>query len=169
MNARSATKPAKVKKGWYFPVTPPPGDGAQFYVGPYHSLYGCRDMFGSAIYHHPFACHVTGPNPPSNCRITGNGFAYPYDYPFPVPAWEAIVGGDDGSDCVQRTITKGDLKWGWYFLFYGPTGSLAAACKYHKTDAKLAAYNPAYQIGYYYNKACPGAPCFSVGFDTACN
>src|ERR1700685_1140727 len=53
VNARSATKPAKVKKGWSFPVTPPPGDGAQFYVGPYHSLYGCRDMFGSAIYHHP--------------------------------------------------------------------------------------------------------------------
>jgi hypothetical protein len=167
--SQSVNTPAPVKEAWYFPVVPPPGDGAVFYVGPYKTLGGCRDMYGSAIYSHPFACHFTGPHPPSNCRNIGNGFAYPKDYPYPVPPNDAIVGLYEGCDCMKRARTKDDPKTGWYFLFYGPNGSIAAKCKDYKADAKLSAYNPAYQVGYYENMRCPGAPCFSIGFDSACD
>jgi hypothetical protein len=166
---QSANKTVAAKQAWYFPVVPPPGDGPVFYVGPYNSLAGCRDMYGSAIYSHPYACHITGPHPPSNCRNIGNGFAYPKDYPYPVPPTQAIVGLYNGGDCAKLDRSKDDPKSGWYFLFYGPNDSFVAKCKEYKTDAKLSAYNPAYQLGYYHDMSCPGAPCFSIGFDSACN
>lgn len=165
----SASVQQKSKEGWYFPVVPPSGDGTIFYVGPYHTIAGCQDMYGSAIYYHPFACHLTGPHPPSNCRILGNGFAYPRDYPYPVPSNDVIVGVADGGGCVKRTIAADDPKQGWYFLFYTHNSSTLVKCKDYKADSKLSAYNPSEQVGYYHNKSCPGAPCFSVGFDTACN
>src|ERR1700722_10021015 len=72
--------------GWYFSITPP--HGQTFDVGPYASHWDCNDMCGSALYSHPFACHFTGL--PHDCRIIGNGFAYPKGFPFPVAAGEEI-------------------------------------------------------------------------------
>jgi hypothetical protein len=167
--SQPANKTGAVKKAWYFPVVPPPGDGPVFYVGPYATLAGCRDMYGSAIYSHPWACHITGPNPPSNCRNIGNGFAYPKGYPYPVPPSEAIVGVYNGGDCAKLTRSKDDPQPDWYFLFYGPNASFVVKCRDYNADKKLSAYNPAYQVGHYQDMRCPGAPCFSIGYDSACN
>src|SRR5713226_4240696 len=75
---------------WFFSMTPP--HGQTFNVGPYPSHADCNNMLGSAHFRHPFACHID----PSdfNCRIIGNGFAYPKSYPFPVPKDMVIPGGD---------------------------------------------------------------------------
>lgn len=144
---------------WYFTITPPHGDS--FYVGPYKNYSDASDMLGSAIYSHPFACHLGG-----NCRATGNGFAYPKDYPFPVPDNLTITGEapvqvlDDKEIAVPR---------GWYFLFYTSISGSLEQCKDLGQFKSLARTVPGDEIPFYKNKKCPKAPCFSVGFDTACN
>lgn len=153
------------RKLWYWTATPPASGAQPIYVGPYPNLWDCRDMLGSALYSHPFACHITGPNPPSNCRITGNGFAYPKDYPFPVPSDMMIA----SADCVASDDPALRLKAGWYFLYYTVNGGGVASCKEYKEYKELATITPGMELGCYRNKLCPGAPCFSVGFDTACN
>lgn len=151
--------------GWYFDVIPPSG-GAKIPVGPYRSYYDACDTFGSALFYHPFACHLY----PSkfNCRALGNGFAFPHDIPFPVPANEP--------DAVMVTTgpyqdpgSPNALKRGWYFLFFTTTGGSIEKCSGLATAEKLVRTVPGDEIGYYKNLHCPGAPCFSVGFDTACN
>jgi hypothetical protein len=151
--------------GWYFDVIPPNG-GAKIPVGPYTSYYDACDTFGSALFYHPFACHLY----PSkfNCRALGNGFAFPHDIPFPVPANEP--------DAVMVTTgpyrdpaSPNALKRGWYFLFFTTTGGSIEKCSDLARARELVRTVPGDEIGYYKNLRCPGAPCFSVGFDTACN
>lgn len=148
--------------GWYFEITPP-NSGPSFRVGPYSNRWDAADMLGSALYSHPFACHLDPSN--FNCRITGNGFGYPKGFEFPVPLNDLIPGlgpfkGRSGSD---------DLPAGWYFLFYTATGGSVEKCSSLKYFKKLERTVPGDEIGHYRNMQCPGAPCFSVGFDTACN
>lgn len=57
------------------------GTSSSVEVGPYKTLYGCRDWLGSALYLHPRKCHI---HPTSkNCRIIGNGYSYPAGTPYP--------------------------------------------------------------------------------------
>ncbi len=110
-NSAHARKPGV--DGWFFSITPPNG-GQTFDVGPYNSLYGCRDWLGSALYLHPTTCH----NHPNdyNCRIIGNGYAYPQGFPYPVPADEQIPSGD----CFESN--QPGLGQGNYYFFYSNIG-----------------------------------------------
>jgi hypothetical protein len=149
--------------GWFFIVTPPSGYGPQFAVGPYANHADCDDTLGSALYHHPFECHLTGN--PNDCIILGNGFAYPAGYPFPVPPDLQIV---NAQGCVQVSGSP-RYRQGWYFLFYTPGGSGLEHCRDFPDDKQLAKLALGDLVGDYLNTACPGWPCFSVGFDTACD
>jgi len=152
---------AFAQPGWFFSITPP--SGPEFLVGPYSDHWDCNDMLGSALYSHPFACHTDPSN--FNCRITGNGFAYPKDFPYPVPANEIIP----SLGCFKSKTTRTYVKPGWYFLFYTPAGGSLERCGEYRAFKLLAKTVPGDDIGFYKNRGCFGAPCFSVGFDTACN
>lgn len=147
---------------WYFNITPPNG-GPMYSVGPYYNDAFCADTLGSVLYSHPFACHLGYTK--YGCRITGNGFAYPSDFPFPVPASEQIP----GSGCVEEKRSSASLPAGWYFLFYTATGGSVEKCSSLSHFRELAKTIPGDEIPDYRDMRCPGAPCFSVGFDTACN
>jgi hypothetical protein len=154
----------QVPTGWYFSVKPPNG-GPALKVGPYSQL-ACGDMLGSALYAHPFACHFTGPNPPENCRNIGNGFAYPKGWPYPVP-----VGSDQqlpSSACFEAPLDGNPDYYGWYFFFYTRTGGSVQECNELPKYRALTLTVPGDEIPKYSNAQCPGAPCFSVGFSSAC-
>ena len=147
--------------GWFFMITPPNG-GPSFPVGPYKDDAACADTLGSAIYSHPYACHL---HPSAkNCRITGDGFAYPKGFPYPVSADEQIPGGA----CFEEESESYNLPRGWYFLFYTATDGSIEKCSKLNEFKKLARVVPGDEIPDYSDMRCPGAPCFSVGFDTAC-
>ena len=95
---------------WYYSVTPPLG-GPSFVVGYYNSARGCADWLGSAMYLHPSACH----NHPTanNCRIIGNGYAYPENWPFPTAN---ITSGTCFSG--EHAVSKNR----WWFFWYDSTG-----------------------------------------------
>ncbi len=163
-----ATSPAAVLSpvptGWYFSVKPPRG-GPAIKVGPYTQL-ACGDMLGSALYAHPFECHFTGPYPPENCENIGNGFAYPKGWPYPVP-----VGSDEqlpSSACFEAPLHGNPGYYGWYFFFYTRTGGSVQECTELSKYRRLATTVQGDEIPEYSDAQCPGAPCFSVGFSTAC-
>jgi hypothetical protein len=120
-------------------------------------------MLGSAIFAHPWACHTD----PSgfNCRNIGNGFAYPKSYPYPLTPDLYLT----GPDCVKSADPSLRLKKSWYFLYYTIDGGGVEACKEYKTYKEVAKITPGMELGFYRDSKCPGAPCFSVGSDTACN
>ena len=132
-----------------------------FQVGPYWTQRNCQDTFGSAIFNHPIACHLTGKA--ADCINLGNGFAYPkgYIYP-PVPS---LTPADD-QGCKHLPVEG--VNWhaqGLYFIYYKAGGSGIAACSQYKTMSK----DPDVLVGLYKNITCPGAPCFTISADTACN
>jgi hypothetical protein len=147
---------------WFFTITPPNG-GASFPVGPYKTVSQCLDTLGSAAFSHPFACHLQWSK--QNCRIIGNGFAYPEDYPYPVPPDEVMT----SVGCYEDNSGSYELRRGWYFFFYTAIGGSVEKCSQLKGAEELAREVPGDELGHYRNMGCPGAPCFSVGFDTACN
>ena len=151
-----------VHAGYFFYIDPPNG-GPSIPVGPYKSYGDCADTLGSALYSHPFACHLHWS--PNNCRIIGNGFAYPSDFPYPVPPDLLIP----VNEVFNQKKGPNDLKKGWYFLFYTATGGSIEKCSQLKKFEELASQIPGDEVPAYRNMNCPGAPCFSVGFDTACN
>src|ERR1700722_12456806 len=68
---------------YYFNVIAP--NGTVIPVGPYPNYSVASDTFGSALYSHPWACHLgLGPTK-ITCRNIGNGFAFPRYMPYPVP------------------------------------------------------------------------------------
>lgn len=162
---RNPPEPRKRREYWYWTATPPANGASPIFIGPYGTLMGCRDMLGSALYSHPFACHLTGPHPPANCRITGNGFAYPKNYPYPVPSDMYIP----SVDCIESDDPSLRLRRGWYFLYYTVNGGGVAVCREYRKYRELAEMTPGMEVGNYSEMHCPGAPCFSVGMDTACN
>lgn len=82
-------------------------------------------MLGSAIFSHPWACHL-GQQPASiTCRNLGNGFAYPKDYFYPLPANMQLT----GQHCVESDNPDLRLHRGWYFVYYTRQGGGVAACK----------------------------------------
>jgi hypothetical protein len=158
--------PAIAEGQFYFNVVAP--NGTVIPVGPYPNYSQASDTFGSALYSHPWACHLgLGPTK-ITCRNTGNGFAFPQYMPFPVPISEpdyAMLG-----EAPYNEINSPDkLKRGWYFLFFTTTGGSIEKCSDLSIARKLVKTVPGDEIGYYRDLKCPGAPCFSVGFDTACN
>ena len=120
-----------VHAGWFFTITPP-NSGAAFPVGPYSDLATCLDTLGSALYSHPYACHLHPSN--RNCRITGDGFAYPKGFPYPVSADEQIPNGS----CFEDNSGRYDLRRGWYYLFYTATGGSVEKCSSFKHFSKMA-------------------------------
>lgn len=171
-SAKPTAKPTPVSQAWYFVVTPPPGDGPAFNVGPWVGTNGhamCNDTLGSALYSHPYECHITGPVG-KNCINTGNGFAYPKGYPYPVPTAMQIV---NGQGCVNLPRNKTtDLSMGLYFLFYGPNQSAVlkeGGGRWKAAMAKVKADPVHYAVGNYSDMRCPDAPFFAVGNDNACN
>ncbi|MBE3604119.1 hypothetical protein IMX07_10840 [bacterium] len=153
---------------WYWGAYSPDRT-KEIWVGPYGSLANCRDMLGSATYAHPFACHVDGPNPPSNCRIIGNGFAYPAHWGFPVPADRMMV----SYDCVKLPRAGANARrWGWYFLSGANSSDVELKMcvdgNYRKALKAARAKGSTAWIAHYSDWRCPGWPCFSVGVDTAC-
>lgn len=154
-------------EAWYWGAYSPDRT-KRIWVGPYGSLLGCRDMLGSATYAHPYACHVAGPHPPSNCKIIGNGFAYPAHWGFPVPADRMMV----SHDCTRLPRGPYTNRRGWYFLSgTAPSDVQLQACRaghYRRARKASAIAGSDAWIARYSDLACPGAPCFSVGIDTAC-
>lgn len=155
----------KRRQHWYWTVTPAATQAQVIYIGPYNTLAGCRDMLGSAIFSHPWGCHLGWQPASATCRNIGNGFAYPANYPYPIPTDMQIT----GQDCVQNDNPGLRLRSGWYFLYYTIMGGGVAACREHKKFEALAEITPGMELGYYDDRLCPGAPCFSIGSDTACN
>jgi|HubBroStandDraft_2_1064218.scaffolds.fasta_scaffold35968_2 hypothetical protein len=158
--------PAIAEGQFYFNVVAP--NGTVIPVGPYPNYSQASDTFGSALYSHPWACHLgLGPTK-ITCRNIGNGFAYPQYMPFPVP-----IGEPDYAMLGEAPYNENDspdkLKRGWYFLFFTTTGGSIEKCSDLGIARKLVKTVPGDEIGYYRDLKCPGAPCFSVGFDTACN
>jgi hypothetical protein len=103
---------------WFYRITPPNG-AAAFDVGPYNSEYGCKDWLGSALFLHPSSCH----DHPSdhNCRVIGNGFAYPAGFPYPVPLEKQIPSGT----CFESQAPG--FPQGYYFFSYSDRPASAAA------------------------------------------
>lgn len=158
--------PAVADGQFYFNVIAP--NGTVIPVGPYPNYSQASDTFGSALYTHPWACHLgLGPTK-ITCRNIGNGFAYPQNMPYPVPTNEpdyAML----GEAPYNENNSPDKLKRGWYFLFFTTTGGSIEKCSDLHIAQKLVKTVPGDEIGYYRDLKCPGAPCFSVGFDTACN
>ncbi len=152
----SATAQPSQAGGWYFSMTPP--HGQTFDVGPYKTHFQCNDMCGSALYSHPFACHRTGL--PKDCGIIGNGFAYPKDFPFPVPLDEEIP----SNGCFWSN--EPGLSRGKYFFFYTNTGGSIERCANFNHFNNLAKEVQGDEIATT-RRNC-GGPCFTVGSDTAC-
>jgi hypothetical protein len=151
---------------YYFNVIAP--NGTVIPVGPYANYSDASDTFGSALYSHPWACHLgLGPTK-ITCRNIGNGFAYPRDIPYPVPSNEPDYDMLRESPYNQNNSPY-KLKRGWYFLFFTTTGGSIEKCTDLRKAQELVRTVPGDEIGYYRDSRCPGAPCFSVGFDTACN
>ena len=151
---------------FYFDVITPSGTVVP--VGPYPNYSEASDMFGSALFAHPFACHLgLGPTK-ITCRNIGNGFAFPRNIPYPVPPNEPDYSMLDESPYNQKNSPY-RLKGGWYFLFFTTTGGSVEKCSDLPKARELVRTVPGDEIGYYRDLSCPGAPCFSVGFDTACN
>lgn len=151
---------ALVAGQWGFTVAPPFG-GASFDVGDWGSLAECRDMKGSFENAHPFACHTRPSN--FNCRVTGNGQAYPRDVVYPRPqGYPAVV----ISDCIQARTPMG----GWHFLEYHslptPGGSAPRCSEFAKFKA-LADSDPAHFKVATVSKGC-GGPCWPSRRDNAC-
>lgn len=152
-------------QGWYWSIKAPNGTGAPAALGPYRTLAMCRDMLGSAQRAHPFACHITGPNPPANCRdLPKLGFGYPTGYG-QVPPNPMLP----SSDCYQAPVADG-LAPGWYFPHFTPDGGVVVEkCQDLKKVIALRKKNKKNRIGYYFNRKCPGAPCITSNVSTACN
>ena len=146
-------------EGWYFGLTI--GESPLVPIGPYPNRADCADMAGSGLYSHPWRCHLGYPQ----CEITGNGFFYPKDYSYPVPDDAPI----QFTNCFRAdSATTPHQNWGWYFLFYTPTKVSIQRCRNYDEYAALADTVTGDEIANYSDMRCPGAPCFSVGFDTAC-
>lgn len=160
--------PAPVQMGYYIQLQPQV-NGPIGLVGPWCSLAAARDVLGSALYSHPFICHITGPHPPANCRITGNGFAYPAGTPYPPP--HQIP----SSDVVQLPLAGNPDQHGWMGLYYANDGTVTVFPAKDRPiyRAKVQAGLGAFPL--YVNKACPGWPNILVGYggngqgDGACN
>jgi hypothetical protein len=151
---------------FYFNVIAP--NGAVIPVGPYPNYSEASDTFGSALYAHPWACHLGEGPTKITCRNIGNGFAFPRYMPYPVPTSEpdyAMLGEAPYNE--KKSPYK--LNPGWYFLFFTTTGGSIEKCSDLHKAKELVRTVPGDEIGYYRDSSCPGAPCFSVGFDTACN
>jgi hypothetical protein len=158
-----ARSPAYAQQGWYFKISPP--HGPAFDVGPYQTQSACADMLGSALYAHPWGCHLGG----KDCSIIGNGFAYPASYPYPVPADKQIPGSACFEADAQHLPDGGTaLPRGWYFLYYSARKGSVEKCSDYPKFKKRAKTTPGDQIANYSEMRCFGAPCFSVGFSTAC-
>ena len=82
-------------------------------VGTYNSEYGCKDWLGSAIYLHPWACHIHPTN--YNCRIIGNGYAFAANWPFPT---EDITSGT----CFNNSGHASSNRY-WFYWYNSLGGS----------------------------------------------
>lgn len=120
-------RPSPCRAGWFYSITPPMG-GQTFDVGPYNSEFGCKDWLGSALFLHPEECHEH-PND-FNCRIIGNGFAYPVGFAFPVPAGAQIPSGT----CFESS--EPGMRQGRYFFLYTKSGGSAE--RWTRKNRKLA-------------------------------
>lgn len=105
-------QPLPAECSWFYTVTPPLG-GPPFVVGYYDSDRGCADWLGSAMYLHPSACH----NHPTshNCRIIGDGYAYPKGWPFPT---DDITSGA----CVSSGHSTSTNRY-WFYWYNSIGGS----------------------------------------------
>lgn len=103
--------PALVLASWIFTVTAIDGTQAVT-VGPYKTVGGCRDWLGSALYLHPFKCHLHPTE--HNCRIIGNGYAYPEGWPYPSPVTLPSIDCTESSDPVAPN--------GFGYFSYSPSG-----------------------------------------------
>ena len=151
---------------WYFNEIAP--NGTVIPVGPYPNRSEAADTFGSVLCSHPWACHL-GLGPTSvTCRNTGNGFGFPKSMPYPVPVNEPDYEMLDQGP-YEAVDPPYKLKPGLYFFFFTATGGSIEKCSNLARARQLVRTVPGDDIGYYKNSRCWGAPCFSVGFDTACN
>jgi hypothetical protein len=151
---------------WYFKVIAPSGTAIP--VGPYPNYSEASDTFGSALYAHPWACHLGRGPTAVTCRNIGNGFAFPRYMPYPVPRSEPDYDMIAESP-YEENNSPYKLKRGFYFLFFTTTGGSIEKCSDLPKALALVRTVPGDEIGYYRDSRCLGAPCFSVGFDTACN
>lgn len=162
----SLTPSVSISHEWYWGVRAPNApDVASSYVlvGPYASNSDCADMLGSAIYYHPFSCHLGS----GDCRILGNGFIHPQDLPYRIPSdsiWNGIY-----QLCQQ--IANGPRYSNSVFVFYSNNFSNISveSCDQYADALDLAKTVVGDAIGFYFNSDCPGAPCFTTTTDTACN
>lgn len=122
-------------QGWYFEVISPV-DSTVANVGPYNSLNGCNDWQGSACYLHPAAC--SSDPTPYNCRIIGNGFAYPASWAYP-PTFTITPCGAcyQLANAPAGSVTK-DAPQGRYGLVYPDGGGVdLKGCNTYKAATDL--------------------------------
>lgn len=155
-----------VKQAWYIRITPNPPNGPSFLIGPWWDYAVAADLDGSMLYGHPFACHNTGPHPPSNCRIMGNGMAYPANWAWVsngatvrVPPVHQIP----SSGPILLPVAGNPSLRGWYGLYYGNDGTGLAYPR-----SQRAVYAAKVKVGQglfprYSDMACPMAPYFLIG------
>ncbi len=155
-----AQPPLHVRQGWYDRLTPRPG-GPSCLVGPWFSLGAARDWLGSAQRAHPWACHITGPHPPSNCRDLGNGYGYlpaiPFPPPYAVPVGDALLLPIQGNPNLHGKFVR---------LFYGADGSCTVVVKGQATPPIAGAFTC------YSDSKCPDWPWLKGAdgpYDGVCN
>ena len=143
--------------GYYIEIQPV-ANGPTAYIGPWKSLAAARDVDGSMLYSHPFACHITGPHPPSNCRNTGNGIAYPAGQPYlpahQIPSSDAVL--------LPTATTPGQAP-GWYRLYYANDGTPTVFPRAQNRKYRALVRSHQGTFTEYKNVGCPGWPFFLVG------
>jgi hypothetical protein len=143
-------KPAPHKgKAFYYNLTPREG-GQACLVGPWNTLAACRDNLGSALYSHPFQCHISGPAG-GNCRNLDSGYGYPQGAGLH-PAWQI-----PDSDCQLIPIIHTHERGKWVRFYYSDTGECTVAIKGKPISV------PAGSFTYYAGKQCPGWPWIYIG------
>jgi len=109
--------PASAADNCFITIVPPNGE-ASFKVGPWTDNADwshCADWWGSMLWLHPASCFHGG-----DCRVSGDGLAYPADYPCVsgVPGCEnsaQLIPIDAGVDTSYPPLNDG-----FYYLSYEP-------------------------------------------------
>lgn len=144
-------------KAFYYNLTPREG-GQACLVGPWNTLAACRDNLGSALYSHPFQCHISGPTGGA-CRNLDSGYGYPKGAGLH-PAWQI-----PDSDCSLIPIIHTHERNHWVRFYYSDTGECTVAIKGKPISV------PAGSFTYYADSQCPGWPWIFIGDrpDQVCN
>jgi len=151
--------PACASDNCFITIVPPNGEPS-FKVGPWtdnETWSHCADWWGSFLWLHPASCFYGG-----NCRVIGDGLAYPDHYPcvYGVPGCE--------NDAQEIPIAAGvdtsypPLKDGFYYLSY-EAGNVGAIGPWKSADQLNSAGCNDSLHGEQRKGNMVGSRCFCIG------